>query len=93
MVVWREPRWGGGHVATGGQLYSVSKVEGFFFLWLKDVMNHILQRLVSVKYNIQSSSAFCGHETITDQFTGYYFPSFSRILLDLFFETSFLEFH
>lgn len=39
---------------------------------------HVLQRLVSVKYYVQSCSAFCGQGHLKDQFTGYYFPRFSQ---------------
>lgn len=65
--------------------------NGFFLL--KDIKTHILQYLVTFKYNIQSSSAVYGQENITDQFIGYYFPSFSRILLEhLFLEAFFWGF-
>lgn len=55
--------------------------------------NHILQHLVSVKYYVQASSAFCGEDNVKDEFAGYDFTSFSRVLpKHLFLEASFLGF-
>lgn len=68
--------------------HNASKRRGF-----KDITNHILQCLVSFIYNIQSSSSFCGQGNVTDRFIGYYFPSFSRVLLEhLFLKASFWGF-